>query len=148
MSAIMAKALNSTLGTGNVKGFDELLGERFEEFANSMRVPLDNVANSLAFRDCKGLAYRPDEHQNLFYRVPQGVKDFVVTMKCNGSFLVASSLATDSNIYINGNLYYHSSGKLDSIVSFNKGDQIRITVSTAIPVEIYAEEVNLLAFEI
>jgi hypothetical protein len=135
------------LGTGNVKGFDELLGERFEEFTNSMRVPLDNVANSLAFRDCKGLAYRPSEDKNLFFCVPRGVKDFVVTMKCNGSFLVVSDDAGDSHIYINGNSYANSpSGNLDSIVTFNKGDQIRITITKASPIKIYAEEVNLLAF--
>lgn len=152
MSAIVAKALNSTLGSGDVKGFDELIGERFKEFADSMRIPLDNVANSLAFRDCKGLVARPNEAQYLFFVGGSGSNAFVATMKCNGSFSAAIKSYTTMSIYINGALFKSVENTSEGdeeyiIVPFSKGDNVRISTNEG-NVVIYAQEVNLLAFDI
>lgn len=148
MSAVTAKAMNSTIGTGEIIGLDILLKNAMMEVLeediqdrnkhNGLVAGGDIVASS-SFR----------EEDRYFYLGKNEGTSHSFTMKCAGSFAIASSDGSSNQNFIvkkNGTTLHNNSGYF--VVSFRIGDTIQIELGTGNPETdhyIYAKEVDLRA---
>lgn len=116
MSAITAKALNSTLGTSNFKALDVLLGEYFGALSSEVR---HTSSRSLVASD------------NPYFCLGDGIGEvFRKTMQCSGSMTIRSGNSSSTQpitVRKNGVVVQSKSDKV-CIVVFSKGDTISVNV--------------------
>ena len=136
MSAITAKAMNSTMGTGEILGLDVLLKQAMIEV---MQMDIDDRSVP------RGLV-ASDEYY--YYLGKSGTHTF--SMKCAGSIKVSiekgsTAFSTSFSVKKNGTVVHNE--KRAVTVSFNKGDSIQIiigeTTANDPALYIYASEVDL-----
>lgn len=137
MSAITAKALNSTLGKSNFKALDVLIGEHFKALESELKFI---SSRSLVASDVP------------YFCLGNGIGNvFEKTMQCSGSMAIRSSNSNSSQpvtVKKNG-VVVQNKTKTECIVIFSKGDTISVNVgdgSVASEVNfhfIYASPVNL-----
>lgn len=137
MSAITAKALNSTLGKSNFKALDVLLGEHFGALSSEVR---HTSARSLVASDVP------------YFCLGNGIGEvFKKTMQCSGSMKIKSPNSNSKQpvtVKKNG-FIVQDKFPTQCIVVFSKGDTISVNVgegdlSSDINFHfIYASPVNL-----
>ena len=173
MSAIVAKALNSTIGTGNFKGFDQVIKEVLEENNTNIERILTDFTTKM---NAKGLV----ASDNLYYYLWKGnfghsegydnggtvpVGDSI-TFNCNGSVNIgysATSSKGNFRVYLNDVFAFGISPTNEEKVNYlkiNAGDVLRCEVertydtgtskyyghATNLSLSIIANDVNLSAF--
>lgn len=118
MSAITAKAINSTLGKSNFKALDVLLGAYFQALADEVRTI---SKRSLVSSDSP------------YFCLGNGIgKVFEKTMKCSGSMTIKSSNSNSKQpvtVTKNGSVV-PSKTATQCVVVFSKGDVISVTVGS------------------
>lgn len=149
MSAIAAKAMNSTIGTGEIVGLDILLKnamlEVLQEDIQDRNKPKGLVAAGNML-ETSGVVQNEDRY---FYLGKDVGTSHSFTMKCSGSFAVAWSQAPTNRSFTikkNGMTLYNGANYF--VVSFKPGDSIQIEIgegSTNSSLYIYAKEVDLRA---
>lgn len=116
MSAITAKALNSTLGKSNFKALDVLLGEHFGALSSEVR---HASSRSLVASDVP------------YFCLGDGIGEvFRKTMQCSGSMTIKSGNSSSTQpvtVKKNGVVVQSKSEKV-CIVVFSKGDTISVNV--------------------
>ena len=137
MSAITAKALNSTLGKSNFKALDVLLGEHFGALSSEVR---HASSRSLVASDSP------------YFCLGNGMGEvFRKTMQCSGSMTIKSSNSNSKQpvtVRKNG-VVVQSKSETQCIVVFSKGDLISVNVGEGDLASdinfhfIYASPVNL-----
>ena len=129
MSEIIAKAMNSTLGTNKFKGFDEILLD------NKSLVPGDDVV--IKFSETRGDIWYINEKT-----IPKAETEIVIfTMPMSGTIEIRFKLRTNDddypaimNVYVNGTKYVSRSTQSTNYgdtpdkfyISANRGDVITI----------------------
>lgn len=149
MSAVTAKAMNSTIGTGEIVGLDILLKnamlEVLQEDIKDRNKPKGLVAAG-NMSEASGIVRGEDRY---FYLGKDTGTSHSFTMKCPGSFAIAWSHVPSSRAFTikkNGMTLYDGTGYF--VVSFKYGDSIQIEIgegSTNSSLYIYAREVDLYA---
>lgn len=149
MSAVTAKAMNSTIGTGEIVGLDILLKnamlEVLQEDIKDRNTPKGLVAAG-NMSEASGTVRDEDRY---FYLGKDTGASHSFTMKCPGSFAIAWSQAPTNRSFTikkNGMTLYN--GNAYFVVSFKSGDSIQIEIgegSTNSSLYIYAKEVDLRA---
>ena len=148
MSAVTAKAMNSTIGTGEIIGLDILLKNAMMEVLQE-DIRDRNKHNGLVAGGKIAASSSTREEDRYFYLGKKERTNHSFTMKCDGSFAVASSAGLSNQKFIvkkNGSTLYNDSGYF--VVSFKVGDVIQIELGEGHPEEdhyIYAKEVDLRA---
>lgn len=137
MSAITAKALNSTLGKSNFKALDVLIGEHFKALESELKFI---SSRSLVASDVP------------YFCLGDGIGNvFEKAMRCSGSMTIRSSNSNSTQpitVKKNGTVVPSQSDTRCTVV-FSKGDLINISVargtldSEANFHFIYASPVNL-----
>lgn len=116
MSAITAKALNSTLGQSNFKALDVLLGEHFGALSSEVR---HTSSRSLVASDIP------------YFCLGNGLGNvFEKTMQCSGSMTIKSSNGNSKQpvtVRKNG-VVVQSRYETTCTVVFSKGDTISVNV--------------------
>lgn len=148
MSAVTAKAMNSTIGTGEIIGLDILLKNAMMEVLQE-DIQDRNKHNGLVAGGVIVASSSRREEDRYFYLGKKKGTNHSFTMKCNGSFAVASSYGSSGQKFIvkkNGTTLHNDSGYF--VVSFKVGDVIQIELGEGTMEEdhyIYAKEVDLRA---
>ena len=148
MSAITAKAMNSTIGTGEIIGLDVLLKNAMMEVLQE-DIQDRNKHNGLVAAGKIVASSSTREEDRYFYLGSKAGTSHSFTMKCNGSFAVASVDGSSQQKFVlkkNGTTLYNGSDYC--VVSFNVGDNIQIELGeggVANDHYIYAKEVDLRA---
>ena len=135
MSAITAKALNSTIGTRNFKGFDQVIKEVLEENNANIERILTDFSTSMT---AKGLV----ASENVYYYLWNGnfgnsegydnegivpVGDSI-TFNCNGSVNISISykeIRGNFKVYLNDKVVSNYFADLDYYLKINAGDVLR-----------------------
>lgn len=155
MDVVYAKALNSSLGTGEAKGFNSFLGEQIQKINEA--IESNSQKESEKKKELKGLVCaNSDSPENIYKCVSvklSPLKMYTETMECDGSIRIpvvnnTSEIPYKAYVIVELNdIEIPFEGK-DVIVKFKKGDVLNIRsagLSGAIAEEIvflFAREVN------
>ena len=148
MSAVTAKAMNSTIGTGEILGLDILLKNAMMEVLQEDIQDRNKHKGLVAGGKIAASSSERDGDRYFYLGKKEGTKHSF-TMKCNGSFAVASSYGSSGQkfeVKKNGTTLHNDSGYF--VVSFKVGDVIQIELGAGSVQEdhyIYAKEVDLRA---
>lgn len=151
MSAIVAKVMNSTVGEGEIVGFDVLMKDAMMDVLRTDMADRNQHRGLVACVDQTGSStYRNSEHQYYYIGKNAGTSQSF-TMKCRGSLAVASDYRSSGQTFIvkkNGTVVHQASGIC--VVSFVPNDTIYVELGAGTHEGvkdhyIYAKEVDLRA---
>lgn len=151
MSAIVAKVMNSTVGEGEIVGFDVLIKNAMMDTLRADIADRNQHRGLVACVDQTGGAtYRNSDHQYYYIGKNVGTSQSF-TMKCRGSLAVASDHRSSGQTFTvkkNGTVVHQASGIC--VVSFVPNDTIYVelganTTGGGNDHYIYAKEVDLRA---
>lgn len=128
MSVITAKALNSTIGKDNFKAFDLLLSEHIDSLIDGINKKTDDdIAERKQLKKIVAV-YSSETKFRYYYIGGEYGDEFYAQMPCDGSFYVNGGFNKKTiDVYIND--YKQKSAVKSALVTFTKGQKIRIVVN-------------------